>query len=173
MKVRRHLAPRAICMAAALLAAPCQAQGNIDAGKSPAQIFAGTCASCHRNARELRRPSAGFLRQHYTSGSREAAALASYLARIPTEPSATQPKRSPAGLGTNPSQAARQQPASAEQRKSAQAEPKGRRPSATLEVRPLPFPEENQPPKPPASGPPAPVLRGPIPFASTLEPFQE
>jgi hypothetical protein len=28
---------------------------NIDAGKSPAQIFGDTCAGCHKNARELRR----------------------------------------------------------------------------------------------------------------------
>jgi len=38
------------------------AQGNIDAGKTPAQIFGDTCSACHRSARDLRRASASFLR---------------------------------------------------------------------------------------------------------------
>jgi hypothetical protein len=59
-------------------------QGNIDAGKSPAQMFADTCSNCHRRPSELKRgASASFLRQHYTPGAQEAAAMASYLAGIP------------------------------------------------------------------------------------------
>ena len=147
-----RLAPWTVAIAAVLLAAPCQAQGNIDAGKTPAQIFADTCAACHRSARELKRGSAFFLRQHYSTGSAEASAMASYLAGLPSEPRAAQPKRPPAAVG-EPAEAARQQqpkqPPSAEQAKAAQVQPKGRRPGATAEARPVA--DE----KPPA---PAPVL---------------
>ena len=59
-------------------------QGNIDAGKSPAQMFSDTCSNCHRRPSELKRgASASFLRQHYTPGAQEAAAMASYLAGVP------------------------------------------------------------------------------------------
>lgn len=63
-------------------------QGSIDAGKSPAQIFADTCSNCHRRPQELKRASAGFLRQHYTPGAQEAAAMATFLANIPVDPRA-------------------------------------------------------------------------------------
>lgn len=63
-------------------------QGSIDAGKSPAQIFADTCSNCHRRPQELKRASAGFLRQHYTPGAQEAAAMAAFLANIPVDPRA-------------------------------------------------------------------------------------
>src|SRR5437016_10647171 len=61
-------------VAATFSAGPAVAQGNIDAGRTPAQLFADTCAACHRSARDIRRPTVGFLRQHYTAGSDEAAA---------------------------------------------------------------------------------------------------
>jgi hypothetical protein len=62
-------------------------QGSIDAGKSPAQMFADTCSNCHRRPSELKRgASASFLRQHYTPGSQEAAAMAAYLASVPADP---------------------------------------------------------------------------------------
>src|SRR5690349_23179517 len=54
-------------------AVPALAQNqNLEAGKSPSQIFAGTCTACHKGPRGLLRtvsPSSlqGFLRQHYTS----------------------------------------------------------------------------------------------------------
>jgi len=153
---------------AVFLAAPAGAQGNIDAGRSPAQIFADTCAACHRSAREIRRPSAGFLRQHYTAGSEEASAMASYLAGLPGEPRGAQPggaqqKRPPAAVGDTPAdngkqqpkQQAKQQPATADQAKSTQAQPlpKGRRPAAIAEVHPTaPAPEE-KPHAPPALEP--------------------
>jgi hypothetical protein len=60
--------------------------GNLDAGKSPAQIFSTTCSGCHRNAREVRRASASFLRSHYTTGREEASAMASYLSGLPADP---------------------------------------------------------------------------------------
>jgi len=60
-----------------------QAQ-NLEAGKSPAQIFAQTCSACHKSPRGLVRtvPASslpGFLRQHYTTSSDMAGWLASYL----------------------------------------------------------------------------------------------
>src|SRR5437763_485639 len=73
----------AIGLWAASAAAPCNAQGNLDAGKTPAQIFADTCAACHRSARELRHPSAAFLRQHYMTGYEEASAMTNYLSGVP------------------------------------------------------------------------------------------
>src|SRR3954451_6995196 len=64
-------------------AAPVRAQ-NLEAGKSPSQIFSGTCTACHKGARGLLRTVApgslpGFLRQHYTTSSEMASVLASYL----------------------------------------------------------------------------------------------
>ena len=168
----RRLAPWALGVAGLLLASPCQAQGNIDAGKSPAQIFADTCAACHRSARELRRAGASFLRQHYSTGSAEASAMANYLAGLPSEPKqdprSAQPKRPPAAVGEPPAEAKqqpqpKQAPASpAEQARQAQA--KGRRGAATAEVRPALAPApvvEEKPPQP--EKPPTPVL----------EPFEE
>ena len=72
-----------------------QAQSNLDAGKSPAQIFSDTCNACHRSARELKQTSPGFLREHYTTGAREAAAMAAYLATVGSDPRAVQQRRPP------------------------------------------------------------------------------
>ncbi|HXO71227.1 MAG TPA: hypothetical protein VN838_19865 [Bradyrhizobium sp.] len=64
-------------------AVPVRAQ-NLEAGKSPSQIFSGTCAACHKGARGLLKTVApgslpGFLRQHYTTSSEMASVLSSYL----------------------------------------------------------------------------------------------
>jgi hypothetical protein len=80
---------RALSLAAVMLliggfaAAPARGQ-NLEAGKSPSQIFAGTCTACHKGARGLLKTVApgslpGFLRQHYTTSSEMAGVLASYL----------------------------------------------------------------------------------------------
>ena len=82
-----------VAMAAAATSA--QAQSNIDAGKSPAQIFSNTCNACHRSARELKPTSAGFLREHYTTGAQEAGAMAAYLASVGSDPRAVQQRRPP------------------------------------------------------------------------------
>src|ERR1700760_1621224 len=63
--------------------APVQAQ-NLEAGKSPSQIFAGTCTACHKSPRGLLKTVppgslAGFLRQHYTTSPNMADVLSSYL----------------------------------------------------------------------------------------------
>jgi hypothetical protein len=73
-----------------------QAQSNLDAGKSPAQIFSDTCGACHRSPRELKQTSPGFLREHYTTGGKEAAAMAAYLASIGSDPRAVQQRPQPA-----------------------------------------------------------------------------
>ncbi|MPZ39238.1 MAG: hypothetical protein GEU95_14500 [Rhizobiales bacterium] len=84
----RWAAPWVVGVLAVLVASSALPQGNIDAGKSPAQMFADTCSNCHRRPQELKRASAGFLRQHYTPGAQEAAAMANYLASIPASPRA-------------------------------------------------------------------------------------
>ena len=64
-------------------AMPAQAQ-NLEAGKSPSQIFAGTCNACHKSPRGLLKtvpagslPS--FLRQHYTTSGEMASLLSAFL----------------------------------------------------------------------------------------------
>ena len=84
-----------VIAAAVAAAAPAQAQANLDAGKSAAQIFADTCNACHRSPREIRPTSAAFLREHYTTGAREAAAMAAYLASVGSDTRAVQQRRPP------------------------------------------------------------------------------
>jgi hypothetical protein len=67
-----------------LTAAAVHAVENLEAGKSPSQIFAGTCSACHRSPRGLLKtvPASslqGFLRQHYTTSSDMASVLSSFL----------------------------------------------------------------------------------------------
>jgi len=57
---------------------------NLDAGKSPSQIFSRTRSACHKSPRGLLKntPASslpGFLRQHYTTGTEMASVLSSYL----------------------------------------------------------------------------------------------
>ena len=72
------------CVAWALAPTAAPAQVNIDQGKTPAQIFANSCAACHKAPRGLGAGKnsyflASFLREHYTSSREEAAALAAYV----------------------------------------------------------------------------------------------
>ena len=67
-----------------LTAGVARAQENLDAGKSPSQIFSNTCSACHKSPRGLLKsvPASslpGFLRQHYTTGTDMASVLSSYL----------------------------------------------------------------------------------------------
>jgi hypothetical protein len=64
--------------------APALAQQNLEAGKSPAQIFAGACTACHKGPRGLLKtvPAGSlqsFLRQHYTTSPDMATLLSTYL----------------------------------------------------------------------------------------------
>lgn len=57
---------------------------NLEAGKTPSQIFAQTCNACHKGPRGLLKSVSpgslpGFLRQHYTTSPDMAGILASYL----------------------------------------------------------------------------------------------
>ncbi|HET9902972.1 MAG TPA: hypothetical protein VFQ27_04645 [Xanthobacteraceae bacterium] len=69
----------------ALLSAPAHGQ-DLEAGKTPAQLFASNCAGCHQSPRGLARAGGpglvGFLRQHYTTNAGYAATLAAYLAGV-------------------------------------------------------------------------------------------
>ena len=67
-----------------LTAGAARAVENLDAGKSPSQIFSNTCSACHKSPRGLLKntsPSSlpGFLRPHYTTGTDMASLLSSYL----------------------------------------------------------------------------------------------
>src|SRR5579884_70256 len=69
---------------AALAPVAAQAQTNIDEGKSPSQMYAEVCATCHKAPRGLANGRnsgalAGFLAEHYTSSRQQAAALAAYV----------------------------------------------------------------------------------------------
>jgi hypothetical protein len=81
---------RALSLATVILLIGCfaaertLAQENLDAGKTPSQLFAGTCNACHKSPRGLLKTVApgslpSFLRQHYTTSPNMAGVLSSYL----------------------------------------------------------------------------------------------
>ncbi|MGI8526597.1 MAG: hypothetical protein ACR2K5_10555 [Pseudolabrys sp.] len=78
---------------------------NLDAGKTPAQVFASDCGICHKSPQGLARSGAlfgleGFLREHYTSSRETAAVLAKYLRAAGDAPAPTRgraAKRPPKG----------------------------------------------------------------------------
>src|SRR5436190_20245633 len=82
---------RALSLATVMLVFGCLAADeahaqvtNLEAGKSPSQIFAGTCNACHKSPRGVLKtvPASSlpaFLRQHYTTSSDMASVLSSYL----------------------------------------------------------------------------------------------
>jgi hypothetical protein len=99
-----------------LAADQAQAQAtNLEAGKSPSQIFAGTCNACHKSPRGLLKtvPAGslqGFLRQHYTTSPEMAGVLASFLVSngaADTRYSGNQPKGAKEGTkeGAGPKEA--------------------------------------------------------------------
>ena len=131
----------AVCVATVLTAVPALAQSNLDAGKSAAQIFADTCNACHRSPREIKPAGAAFLRQHYTTGGREAAAMAAYLATIGSDPRAVQQRRPPVlGAGHAPAaDSTRAGEAAGEAGKPATGSPqRPRRPAESIEIGQLP-----------------------------------
>jgi hypothetical protein len=153
-------------------AVPAAAQ-NLDAGKSPAQIFADTCSSCHRRAQELRKPSASFLRSHYTTGQDEASAMASYLAGIPADPRAGQQKKQ---SGSTPAETtpSRRQEQPKDQAKTQQAPTgtsKGRRAGSTEAKAPAAAAPAS--PLSPTEPMPEPAAALPPPPAPPLEAFEE
>jgi hypothetical protein len=82
----RALSPATVMVLIGCLApVPARAQAqNLEAGKSPSQIFAGTCSACHKSPRGLLKavPAGslpGYLRQHYTTSSDMASLLSAFL----------------------------------------------------------------------------------------------
>jgi hypothetical protein len=60
------------------------AQGNLDQGKTAAQLYASACATCHKSPPSVSKTRwlfglESFLREHYTSSRESAAILAAYL----------------------------------------------------------------------------------------------
>src|SRR5215471_18731737 len=110
---------RALSLATVMLLIGCfaaertLAQENLDAGKSPSQIFAGTCNACHKSPRGLLKtvPAgslSGFLRQHYTTSPNMAGVLANYLVsngatdtRLPKEGSKEAKQEPKSGTATD------------------------------------------------------------------------
>jgi hypothetical protein len=88
---KQGMLSRALSFATVTLLVGCFAAGsahaqatNLEAGKTPSQIFSGTCNVCHKSPRGLLKtvPASslpGFLRQHYTTSGDMASVLASYL----------------------------------------------------------------------------------------------
>jgi hypothetical protein len=66
------------------LASSAGAQGNLDEGKTTAQLYASACATCHKSPQSVAKTKSlfwleSFLREHYTSSRESAAILAGYL----------------------------------------------------------------------------------------------
>jgi hypothetical protein len=128
-----------VAAAVGAMDAPARAQANLYAGKSAAQIFADTCNACHRSAREIKPTSAAFLREHYTTSPREAAAIAAYLASVGSDTRAVQQRRPPtlgAGQATSPGP---DQGKPADTQAAQQGAARLRRPSESLETGNLPI----------------------------------
>ena len=156
-----------------LTATPADAQSNLDAGKSAAQIFAHTCNACHRSPREIKKTTPGFMREHYTTGSQEAATMAAYLSQVGTDPKAVEQRRKPTlGAGREPPPGSEPKPAGDTQ--VATAAPGGAKPSqAGRARRPAESIEEGiviaataPTASSPASSRPAPAATASVPAAS-------
>jgi hypothetical protein len=71
---------------------------NLDAGKSPLQLFAGTCNACHKSPRGLMKTVSagslpGFLREHYTTSIDMARQLSAFLISNGAADTRPQPKQ--------------------------------------------------------------------------------
>jgi hypothetical protein len=80
----KEISIRIIGFAAAFAIAPALAE-DLTAGKTPAQLFRSDCGTCHHSPSGLVKERrdvgslTGFLREHYTTTSGSAAALAAYV----------------------------------------------------------------------------------------------
>src|SRR5580700_5748115 len=149
--VFRGVAP-AIGLFIGLVPVMAQAQTNIDQGKSPAEIFANDCATCHKSARGLAngRGSSGlasFLVEHYTASKDQAAALAAYVMGAGGGEAA--PARGPKpGAAPDRNRASAEPPPSRPAEKPDQAPPAAGRPGlqpATASRKPASTPPTQQP----------------------------
>jgi len=129
-----------IGLAALLCPALAKAQTNLDQGKSPAQIFATVCVECHKEPHGLAKGRSGaaladFLREHYTTNSQQAAALAAYVmgGRSADTGAPTQGR----GAKPAPEHASAEEPKSSRQgRLSAKPEDRSKRNPASQAARP-------------------------------------
>src|SRR5262245_66076568 len=92
------------------------AQVDYSANKTPQQLFASDCSTCHRAPEGLAKGRdahalAGFLREHYTTGAGSAGRLGSYLAGIGGRGAAAAPGSPPPAAGGGPTAAGRRGPA--------------------------------------------------------------
>jgi hypothetical protein len=96
--VSRPALARVLGIGLGLLASPLGAGAqDLDAGKTPAQLFSAHCAACHRSPQGLAKQTftlGSFLRQHYTTSSATASALAAYVAAAGPAP---EPRRGQQG----------------------------------------------------------------------------
>jgi len=161
---------RALSLATVTLLIGCLTAGvaraveNLDAGKSPSQIFSNTCSACHKSPRGLLKntPASslpGFLRQHYTTGTDMASVLSSYLisngAADPRYQSKDQSKQKDAKqdgrpdqsdrLGRRPPPAAPAQEASRPEADRATPQGEGARPGRDAKRRPHAAPDAAKP----------------------------
>jgi hypothetical protein len=79
----RKLISAVVALLTGCFVSPAGAQ-NLEAGKTPSQIFSQTCSLCHKSSRGLLKTVppgslAGFLRQHYTTSTDMAAMLSAYV----------------------------------------------------------------------------------------------
>lgn len=98
----RSYALGGLIAAVAFGATGAQAQTDLNAGMSPAQLFSANCSACHRSPQGLSRGRdpgtiANFLRDHYTTRPGIAVALAQYLASMRGPP-----PRPPGAAGQGP-----------------------------------------------------------------------
>jgi hypothetical protein len=74
-----------------LAAGAALAQENLNAGKTPAELYASDCAICHKSPQGLASKAGifgleNFLREHYTSSRESAAKISAYVESIDREP---------------------------------------------------------------------------------------
>ena len=136
---------------AVLAPAMAHAQTNIDQGKSASQLFANACAECHKAPHALAKGKsaatvAEFLREHYTTGRDQAAALAVYVVSGRDTVASPAPGRRPTAATSA------QKPLKPEERATANAKPRqpGEEPSSSGSmmnpiVRPEPVLRDNKP----------------------------
>ena len=122
-----------------MAAAPVRAQTNIDQGKSPAEIFATDCATCHKTTRGLASGHnswtlSSFLREHYTASREQAAAVAAYVLsaggsqpaprqKPGTEPKTAEPKAGEPKIAAHPEEAKPEEHASPARADKQEAQP--------------------------------------------------
>jgi len=126
-------------------------QTNLDQGKSASQLFAGSCAECHKAARGLAKGKsadavAAFLREHYTTGRDQAAALAAYIVGGRDAVATPAPGKKPPERASAATEEAKPE-AKPEKRREQKPKPE-ENPTANAKPRP---PAENEKPKEEAS----------------------